>query len=51
MVAFLRYVYAHPVTLKRLREEMDQANAAGHLTFPITYAEASRLAFLWACMK
>ncbi|KAF8488119.1 cytochrome P450 [Gautieria morchelliformis] len=51
MLAFLRYVYSHPVTLKRLREEMDQAIAAGHLTFPVAYAEASRLEFLWACMK
>jgi len=51
MVAFLRYVYAHPPTLERLRKEMDDAIEDGHLSFPITYAQATRLEYMWACMK
>jgi len=51
MVAFLRYVYAHPPTLERLRREMDDSTEMGQLKFPITYAQASRLEFMWACMK
>ncbi|KAF8587055.1 cytochrome P450 [Ramaria rubella] len=51
MTAFLRYVYTHPPTLRRMRAEMDDAVAAGNLTFPITYSQACRLEFTWACMK
>ncbi|KAF8587141.1 cytochrome P450 [Ramaria rubella] len=51
MTAFLRYVYTHPPTLQRIRKEMDDAIKAGNLTFPITYSQACRLEFTWACMK
>ena len=51
MLAFVRYVYSHPPTLIRLREEIEEALSAGQVKFPISYGEASRLKFLWACMK
>ncbi|KAF8579798.1 cytochrome P450 [Ramaria rubella] len=51
ILAFLQCVYSHPPTLRRLRKEIEDAVASRQVTFPITYTQATRLDFFWACMK
>jgi cytochrome P450 len=40
-----------PVHLQRVREEIDAANAAGQLSSIVTYAEATQLPYLQACVS
>lgn len=51
MIAFLRYIYAHPPSLTLLRKEIDDAVREGRIVLPLTYAASKTLPFYNACLK
>ncbi|GJJ06857.1 hypothetical protein Clacol_001053 [Clathrus columnatus] len=51
MIAFLRFVYAHPPSLVSLRKEIDDAVREGRITLPLSYSGSKTLPFYNACLK
>lgn len=49
--AFFYYLIRHPQHLSRLKQEIDEADARGELSDPVSYAEAQQLSFLQACVS
>lgn len=45
------YLMKNPEIMKQVQQEIDQAAAAGRLSHPVQYAEASKLPLLCACIK
>jgi hypothetical protein len=48
MRAVFYFLMTHPVEYGKVQAEIEQAAAAGKLNFPVKYAEALKLPYLWA---
>ena len=51
MQSFFYLLLNHPKVYERLLAEIDEAQAAGKLSDPTTYAEAQELPYFQACLK
>jgi cytochrome P450 len=49
--AFFYYLLRNQAAFKRLREEIDEAQAKGQLSDPVSHAEAQNLPYLQACVR
>lgn len=49
--AALYYIYKNPESLAKLRQEIDDGQAAGQISDPVTFQEAQRIPYLQAVIK
>ncbi|RAH72484.1 cytochrome P450 [Aspergillus aculeatinus CBS 121060] len=49
--AFVYHLIRHPQYLAKLRQELDEAQARGELSPIVSYAEATKLPYLQACIR
>lgn len=49
--AAMGFVYTNPSSLEKVRAEISEALESGAISFPISYADSTKLTYVQACMK